>query len=128
MQYRRRFQTAPANPRSSKREAMTKQQEDLTTLNLDPHAILVYTDGSQIAQNDGTLAGAGWAVYHLGDIIKTGREGLGNEAEAYDAEMPALANGLCDAIEIAKEVMSSDPRIHHANRKQHISSPHGCPG
>lgn len=54
-------------------------------------------------------------VYHLGDIIKTGREGLGNEAEAYDAEMLALANGLCDAIEIAKEVMSSDPSIHHTN-------------
>ena len=65
-QQENRFKISPAICGITKEEAAGKHQQQLRTLENDPTAIIVYTDRSQKQNGRGTLAGAGWVVYHRG--------------------------------------------------------------
>jgi ribonuclease HI len=62
---------------------------------LPDHTIVIYTDGSKLA--DGAV-GCGWALYHCGDQqlhrLTEGRCHLGRRAEVYDAELHAVQEAV----------------------------------
>jgi ribonuclease HI len=62
---------------------------------LADHAIVIYTDGSKLANG---MVGCGWAIYHCGDQqlhrFTEGRCHLGSRAEVFDAELHAIQEAV----------------------------------
>jgi len=62
---------------------------------LADHTIVIYTDGSKLANS---AVGCGWAVYHCGDEqlhwFTSGKCHLGSRAEVFDAELHAVQEAV----------------------------------
>ena len=62
---------------------------------LSDHTIVIYTDGSKLANG---AVGCGWAIYHCGDQqlhrLTSGSCHLGHQAEVYDAELHAVQEAI----------------------------------
>jgi ribonuclease HI len=62
---------------------------------LPDHTIVIYTDGSKLANG---AVGCGWAIYHCGDQqlhrLTEGNCHLGHRAEVYDAELHAVQEAI----------------------------------
>ena len=72
--------------------------------------IIMYTDRSMTEKDHEHQTGVGWVVYWKGLERRNGREGMGELAKVYDAEMLALLRGLETVIEFQQETPNANRR------------------
>jgi hypothetical protein len=77
-------------PKDKRNEEAKKHAISVRTHASDQMILTIYTDGSKT--NEGT--GASYITYHKGCPIAKKKLGMGNKAEAFDAEKWALAKSL----------------------------------
>jgi ribonuclease HI len=81
-------------PKDKREETAKKHAISVRVMANDQTTLMIYTDGSKT--KDGT--GASYIAYYKGRMIVKKSLGMGNKAEAFDAEKWALAKSLTWAV------------------------------
>ena len=82
----------------------------ITQLAYEEDYIITYTNRSMTEKDHECQTGAGWVVYWKGLERRNGREGMGELAEVYNAEMLALLRGLETVIKFQQETPNTNRR------------------
>jgi hypothetical protein len=89
--HRLRFDASVPATKEGKRERVKIVKDMCSRAARDPKRIIVFTDGSRHAPKSHKRTGAAFAIYYGGEVVASGKLGLGRRANVYDGEMAALA-------------------------------------
>jgi ribonuclease HI len=88
---RLRFDASIPPSKDGKREHVKNVKDMCSRAARDPKRLIVFTDGSRHAPKSYKRTGAAFVIYYGGEVVASGKIGLGRRANVFDGEMAALA-------------------------------------